>query len=87
MRLWLFDLTMRERRTMVGCFGGWALDALDVQVYSFIIPTLLATWRISKGEAGLLGTVALLASALGGWFAGALADRLGRVRAELPLSE
>ncbi len=74
MRLWLFDLTMRERRTMVGCFGGWALDALDVQVYSFIIPTLL-------------GTVALLASALGGWFAGALADRLGRVRAELPLSE
>ncbi len=80
MRLWLFDLTTRERRTMVGCFGGWALDALDVQVYSFIIPTLLATWRISKGEAGLLGTVALLASALGGWFAGALADRLGRVR-------
>ena len=80
MRLWLFDLTTRERRTMIGCFGGWVLDALDVQVYSFIIPTLLATWRISKGEAGLLGTVALLASALGGWAAGALADRLGRVR-------
>ena len=77
---WMRDLTQSEKRTMAGCFGGWSLDALDVQIYSFVIPTLLATWQISKGEAGLLGTVTLVVSAFGGWFAGALSDRYGRVR-------
>jgi MFS family permease len=77
---WMRDLTQGEKRTMAGCFGGWSLDALDVQIYSFVIPTLLATWHISKGEAGLLGTVTLVVSAFGGWFAGALSDRYGRVR-------
>jgi MFS family permease len=77
---WMRDLTAAERRTMAGCFGGWSLDALDVQIYSFVIPTLLATWHISRGEAGLLGTVTLVVSAFGGWFAGALSDRYGRVR-------
>jgi MFS family permease len=77
---WMRDLTASERRTMAGCFGGWTLDALDVQIYSFVIPTLLTTWQISRGEAGLLGTVTLVVSAFGGWFAGALSDRYGRVR-------
>lgn len=76
---WLADLSGVERKTMGGCFGGWALDAMDVQIYSFVIPTLLATWNISRGEAGLLGTVTLLVSALGGWVAGTLSDRYGRV--------
>jgi len=77
---WMRDLTQGEKRTMAGCFGGWSLDALDVQIYSFVIPTLLATWQITKGQAGLLGTVTLVVSAFGGWFAGALSDRYGRVR-------
>src|ERR1700753_946613 len=77
---WMRDLTQSERKTMAGCFGGWSLDALDVQIYSFVIPTLLATWQITKGEAGLLGTVTLVVSSFGGWFAGALSDRYGRVR-------
>jgi MFS family permease len=77
---WFTELTPRERRTMGACFGGWTLDALDVQIFSFVIPTLLSMWHISTGEAGLLGTVTLLVSAFGGWFAGALADRVGRVR-------
>jgi MFS family permease len=77
---WLGDLTPKERTTMLGCFGGWALDALDVQVYSFIMPTLIAAWNISNGEAGLIGTSTLLVSSLGGWVAGTLCDRFGRVR-------
>ncbi len=80
MLAWFSDLTTKERRTMVACFGGWSLDALDVQIFSFVIPTLLATWSISKGEAGVLGTITLLVSAFGGWFAGTLSDRFGRVR-------
>lgn len=77
---WLRDLDRAERRTLWACFGGWALDALDVQAYSFTIPTLIAVWGISNAQAGLLGTVTLLLSALGGWGTGMLSDRFGRVR-------
>jgi len=77
---WYRDLSARERGTMLACFGGWSLDALDVQVYSFVMPTLITLWAISKGEAGLIGTATLLISSFGGWFSGALCDRYGRVR-------
>ena len=53
---------------------------MDVMVYSLVLPTLLAEWHISKGQAGLLSTATLLLSSLGGWLAGILADRVGRVR-------
>jgi len=80
MLAWFSDLNERERRTMVACFGGWALDALDVMIFSFVIPSLLVLWHISTSEAGVLATVTLLVSAFGGWIAGALADRFGRVK-------
>jgi MFS family permease len=51
-----------------------------VQIYSFVVPTLMALWHISKGQAGLLATSALVISAFGGWIAGILADRIGRAR-------
>src|ERR1700732_4531523 len=35
---------------------------------------------MSTGAAGTIGTVTVVTSAFGGWFAGALADRFGRVR-------
>ncbi len=53
---------------------------MDVQLYSFVIPTLIAVWGITRAQAGELGTAALLVSAVGGWLAGWLADRYGRVR-------
>ena len=65
---------------MGACFGGWSLDALDVQIFSFVIPSLLALWKITAGEAGELATITLLISAFGGWLAGAMCDRFGRVR-------
>jgi len=77
---WLAQLTPPERSTLFATFGGWALDGMDVMVYSFVIPSLIAAWHISPGQAGLLGTAALLISAVGGWLAGTLADRYGRAR-------
>ena len=50
MLAWLRDLNARERRTMAACFGGWALDAFDVQMYSFVIPTVIALWGLSHGR-------------------------------------
>jgi MFS family permease len=77
---WYRELTAKERRTFWACFTGWALDAMDVQLYSLVIATLTALWSISRADAGLLATATLLASSLGGWLVGILADRLGRVR-------
>src|ERR1700760_1630910 len=77
---WLTQLNAAERTTLLGTFAGWMLDGLDVMIYSFVLPTLVVLWHISKGEAGLLGTSALLLSSLGGWLAGLAADRFGRVR-------
>jgi MFS family permease len=78
---WIADLGTQERRVFQACIGGWALDAMDVQIFSFVIPALIATWGITRGQAGMLGTAALLVSAFGGWLAGWFADRFGRVRA------
>jgi MFS family permease len=77
---WFRDLSKIERRTFWACFGGWALDAMDVQIYAVLIPTLISIWGLTKGQAGVLGTSALVVSSIGGWVAGILADRFGRVR-------
>ena len=74
------EMSKVERATFRACFGGWALDGMDFQFYSFIIPSLIAGWHLSKAQAGTLQTSTLLASALGGWMAGLIADRIGRVR-------
>ncbi len=77
---WYRELGTAERQTFWACFGGWALDALDVQIYSFVVPALIAVWHITNAQAGLLATSALVISAFGGWLAGMLADRVGRAR-------
>jgi MFS family permease len=77
---WLAGLTPAERKTLIATFSGWALDGMDVMVYSFVVPTLIAAWHITKGQAGMLATVALVISSAGGWLGGLLADQYGRVR-------
>lgn len=77
---WISELDPDERRAFTACVGGWGLDAMDVQLYSFAIPALITTWGITRTQAGVLGTAALLVSAAGGWLAGWFADRFGRVR-------
>ncbi|MDE3748126.1 MFS transporter [Methylobacterium radiotolerans] len=78
---WYRDVGPAERRTFWACLGGWSLDALDVQMFSLAIPALVASFGLSRSEAGLIGAVTLVAAALGGWLGGLAADRIGRVRA------
>ncbi|MGH8387919.1 MAG: MFS transporter [Pseudomonas sp.] len=77
---WYKSGTVREKKTFWACYAGWALDSYDMQMFSFLLPTLMAIWGLTKGEAGIVGTSALLSAALGGWVAGILSDRYGRVR-------
>jgi MFS family permease len=78
---WYAECSGVERRTFWASFGGWALDALDVQMFSLAIPALIAAFGISKAEAGFLGSITLFFGAFGGWLGGALGDRFGRVKA------
>ena len=43
-------------------------------------PNLIAAWGMTTTEAGVIATGSLISSAIGGWVAGVLADRYGRVR-------
>ncbi|MEY9962658.1 MFS family permease [Streptacidiphilus sp. MAP12-16] len=77
---WFRSLPAQGRRAFFGAFGGYALDSYDFQVLPLGMVAIAAYFHISKGQAGLLTTVTLVVSAIGGVFAGMLIDRVGRVR-------
>ena len=77
---WYRGLDGNGRRAFWSSYAGFCIDAMNVQLYGFILPILLESWHLSASRAGVLATVTLVASALGGWVAGGAADRLGRIR-------
>jgi MFS family permease len=79
LRAFYTGMSVPEKRTFWACAFGWALDGLDFMIYPLVIGTIIKLWSVSPGHAGLAATVTLLASAVGGWAAGFLADRIGRV--------
>ncbi|WP_339485557.1 MFS transporter [Pseudomonas sp. EL_65y_Pfl2_R95] len=78
--IWYRTLSNDNRRSFWTVFSGFTVDSLDVQLYAFILPVLLTLWGLSHSEAGLLGAATLTSSAIGGWLAGILADRYGRLK-------
>jgi MFS family permease len=78
--MWLQSTSASERRALLATYAGYGLDGFDFMIYSFIIPTLLTLWSLSKAQAGYIASGALITSAIGGWAAGVLADRFGRAR-------
>ncbi|MFT7838218.1 MFS transporter [Saccharothrix sp. BKS2] len=77
---WFHSLGAKGKRAFAGAFGGFGLDAYDFQVLPLSLFAITAYFGISQAQAGLLNTVTLVVSALGGAIAGVLADRIGRVR-------
>jgi MFS family permease len=73
--------TPLQRRTLLAAALGWALDAFDAMLYALVLALLMRDLHMSKTTAGLLGTLTLLASGLGGVLFGFLADRIGRKQA------
>jgi MFS family permease len=74
------NTTVAQRRTVLAAGLGWMLDAFDVMLYSIVLVTLMREFGMDKRTAGLLNTLTLIASAIGSFFFGLLADRLGRRR-------
>ena len=60
---------------------GWMLDAFDVMLFALVLPAIISDLSLSRAEAGLLGSVTLIAAAAGGISFGWVADRFGRTRA------
>ncbi|MFB6674251.1 MFS transporter [Streptomyces sp. NPDC056390] len=80
---WLRDLGPRGRRAFGGAFGGYALDSFDYFTLPLSMVALAAYFGLDSGQTGLLTTVTLVVSAIGGAVAGVVADRIGRVKALL----
>jgi MFS family permease len=77
----LRQATPEQRRTLLAAALGWALDAFDAMLYALVLALLMRDLGMSKTTAGLLGTLTLLASGIGGVLFGFLADRMGRKQA------
>ncbi|WP_049570707.1 MFS transporter [Streptomyces sp. SBT349] len=78
---WFRSLGPRGRRAFAGAFGGYGLDSYDFFTLPLSMVAIEAYFLLDPGQTGLLTTVTLLSSALGGAVAGVLADRIGRVKA------
>lgn len=69
------------RKALWAAALGWMLDAFDVMLYALVLTSVMADLGLSKGTAGLIGSITLVAGAAGGVAFGLIADRYGRTRA------
>ncbi len=78
---WWREASPDARRALWAAALGWMLDAFDVMLYALVLTAVMADLQLSKPVAGLIGSVTLVASAVGGVLFGIVADRYGRTRA------
>src|SRR6267143_419309 len=78
---WPHDVTPAERKSLIAGGLGWMLDAMDVMLYSLVLTNLIREFGMDTRSAGFLNSLTLVASAIGGFLFGILADRIGRTRA------
>ena len=69
------------RQSLIAAALGWMLDAFDVMLYALILTSVIEDLGLSRAQGGLMASLTLGASAIGGLVFGVLADRLGRARA------
>lgn len=77
-RLDALPFTRRHGKLLVGSGVGWALDAMDVGLISFIIAALGVHWGIDGTTKSLIASIGFVGMALGASLGGLLADRIGR---------
>lgn len=77
---WYRDITRRQWLAFTASFGGWTLDAMDLLLYIYALPSIRDTWDLTDAQAGWLFGITLAASAAGGILFGMVADYFGRVR-------
>ena len=78
---WLQAAPAPARRALLAASLGWLLDSFDVMLYSLVLASIILDLHLTKASAGILGSVTLVAAAIGGLAFGLIADRFGRTRA------
>lgn len=69
----------RKHGKLLGASGiGWALDAMDVGLISFVIAALTVHWDLAKSDGSLIASAGFAGMAIGASLGGLLADRIGR---------
>ena len=69
------------RKALWAASMGWLLDAFDVMLYALILTSVIADLGLSRAQGGLMASLTLAASAVGGLVFGVVADKLGRTKA------
>ena len=77
-RLDELPFTRRHGRLLTGSGIGWALDALDIGLLSFVLAQLSVTWSSDAGALAWVASAGFAGMAIGAAAGGSLADRLGR---------
>lgn len=77
-RLDALPFTRQHRKLLLGSGVGWALDAMDVGLISFVLAQLAVQWQVSDAELGWIASAGFIGMALGAVLGGLLADRFGR---------
>ncbi|MFZ2481284.1 MAG: MFS transporter [Propioniciclava sp.] len=77
-RLDRLPFTRQHTRLLVGSGIGWALDAMDVGLISFVMAALAVSWKLDATTLSVIGSIGFVGMALGASLGGLLADRFGR---------
>lgn len=77
-RLDALPFTRRHLRVLTGSGLGWALDAMDVGLVSFVLTALIAQWSLTGEQASWIASAGFVGMAVGASLGGLLADRFGR---------
>lgn len=78
---WHKQITPAQKRALLSASLGWMLDSMDIMLYAMVLAHLMKHFGMSTATAGLMGSLTLFASAVGGVLFGLIADRFGRVKA------
>ena len=78
---WYRTITSEQWHVLLAAKFGWMLDAMDFMLYAMAIGQLRTYFGFNDATAGMLGTVTLVMSGVGGVIFGYVADQLGRTRA------
>ena len=72
------SLTREQRNTFIACFLGWALDALDFFLVTFVLSQIATDFGHSISQVAFSITVTLMMRPLGAFIFGLLGDKFGR---------
>ena len=75
------EATPEARKALIAASMGWLLDAFDVMLYALILTSVIKELGLTPAQGGLMASLTLGASAVGGLLFGVIADKLGRTRA------